>query len=146
MTNKDLVEVSQHKSAKAPTPDTYSQKPEVQPQNMQMLNQRVAQATPDLLCAQLEGQEDKFVQGAPLSQMLVPDVIKEHCRQDDTTQAMVSGTQTTEYLHLNNPKNYKFLPPQFINCIRSSGKQATEARTYNILAPQPLEKDEQQAR
>ena len=29
---------------------------------------------------------------------------------------------TVEFLHLNDPKNYKFLPPQFTNQIRSAGK------------------------
>lgn len=54
--------------------------------------------------------------------MLIPDKIKEIYRHDEQTAGMISGTQTTEYLHLHNPKNYKFLPPNFVNLIRSSGK------------------------
>ena len=73
----------------------------------------------------------------PLSHALIPDKIKEHYRGDENTHAMMTGTQTTEYLHLNNPKNYKFLPPEFVQQIRGSGKQANENRDYNIIAPPP---------
>ena len=54
--------------------------------------------------------------------------------------AMTIGIQTTEVLALQNPRNYKFLPPQFVNNIRSAGRQTClkeEARrdvqTNNIL-------------
>ena len=46
--------------------------------------------------------------------MLVPDIIKDIYQDDTQTSGMATGTQTTEFLHLLNPKNYKFLPPQFI--------------------------------
>lgn len=33
--------------------------------------------------------------------------------QNQSRMAIADGTQTTEFLHLNNPKNYKFLPANF---------------------------------
>jgi hypothetical protein len=58
---------------------------------------------------------------------------------------MLSGTQTTEYLHLNNPNNYKFLPPQFTSQIRDSGKRANENRNTDILTHKEIERNTNQS-
>ena len=42
--------------------------------------------------------------------------------QPDPTQMMV-GAQTTDFLHLLKPKNYKYLPAKYTNNIREAGKQ-----------------------
>lgn len=34
---------------------------------------------------------------------------------------MQTGTQTTEFLHLNNPQNYKYLPSRFAVNIKEAG-------------------------
>ena len=57
--------------------------------------------------------------------MLVPDIIRDIYPDDNQTSGMATGTQTTEFLHLLNPKNYKFLPPQYIGQIRDAGKSST---------------------
>jgi hypothetical protein len=41
--------------------------------------------------------------------------------QPDPTHMMVP-TQTTEFLHLLNPKNYRYLPAKFVNSIRGAGR------------------------
>lgn len=45
---------------------------------------------------------------------------------DDQTNGMTTGTQTTEFLHLLNPKNYKFLPPTYVKKIRNAGKATVD--------------------
>ena len=65
----------------------------------------------------------------PLNMKLIPDIIKEVHMADNQMTGMQTGTQTTEYLHLNNPRNYKFLPPQFVGIIRNAGK-ATPAGNH----------------
>lgn len=40
---------------------------------------------------------------------MIPEVLRE---QLDLNH-LADGTQTTEFLHLNNPRNYKFLPAQY---------------------------------
>jgi len=45
---------------------------------------------------------------------------------DDQTNGMLTGTQTTEFLHLLNPRNYKFLPPTYVKQIRNAGKATVE--------------------
>lgn len=46
--------------------------------------------------------------------------------QPDPTQMMVQA-QTTEFLHLLNPKNYKYLPAKYTHNIRFAGKQTSES-------------------
>lgn len=52
----------------------------------------------------------------------MPKVIRDYHQADMETAGMMHGQQTTEFLHLLNPKNYKFLPPQYAKSIRSAGK------------------------
>ena len=49
---------------------------------------------------------------------LVPQVLKDIL----DVNSMPDGTQTTEFLHLNQPRNYKFLPAQYTSQIRYSGR------------------------
>ena len=46
----------------------------------------------------------------------------------DPTHMMVQ-TQTTELLHLLNPKNYRYLPPKYTQNIRYAGRQTAESDT-----------------
>jgi len=54
---------------------------------------------------------------------LVPEIVRHYHHSGDTyvepeVREMLTGQQTTEFLHLLNPKNYKFLPPQYSTAIR----------------------------
>lgn len=44
----------------------------------------------------------------------------------DPTQMMVQA-QTTEFLHLLNPKNYKYLPAKYTTNIRFAGRQTADS-------------------
>jgi hypothetical protein len=46
---------------------------------------------------------------------------------------MATGTMTTEFLHLNNPKNYKFLPPSYVKHIRNAGKPTVDGNHVKDL-------------
>jgi hypothetical protein len=46
---------------------------------------------------------------------LIPEILRQTFVPDEQSQGMVNGTLTTEFLHLKNPRNYKFLPPQYIS-------------------------------
>ena len=39
--------------------------------------------------------------------------------------------EPTEFLHLLNPKNYKYLPPQYTNAIRCAGKKTAASDHVN---------------
>jgi len=52
----------------------------------------------------------------------------------DQTQMMVTA-QTTEFLHMLNPKNYRYLPSKYTNNIRFAGRQTSESdHVANVLA------------
>ena len=42
-------------------------------------------------------------------------------------------TTAMEFLHLLDPKNYKFLPPQFTNQIRAAGKVTAASNAVSDL-------------
>jgi hypothetical protein len=42
-------------------------------------------------------------------------------------------TSAMEFLHLLDPKNYKFLPPQFTNQIRAAGKFTAASQNVSDL-------------
>ena len=44
----------------------------------------------------------------------------------DPTHMMVQA-QTTEMIHMLNPKNYRYLPPQYTKNIRCAGKLTAES-------------------
>lgn len=50
---------------------------------------------------------------------------------------MVNGTLTTEFLHLKNPRNYKFLPPQYIGQIQNAGKSTPAGPRVKDLLSHP---------
>ena len=52
----------------------------------------------------------------------------------DPTQMMVTA-QTTELLHLLNPKNYRYLPAKYTNNIRQAGRMTSASdHVGNVLA------------
>jgi len=44
----------------------------------------------------------------------------------DPTSMMVQA-QTTEFLHMLNPKNYRYLPAKYTQNIRFAGKQTADS-------------------
>jgi hypothetical protein len=50
--------------------------------------------------------------------------------QDEINKEMGNG-EPTEFLHLLNPKNYKYLPPQYTNAIRSAGRRTAASDHVN---------------
>lgn len=49
---------------------------------------------------------------------------------------MMTGQQTTEFLHMLNPRNYKFLPPSYTGAIRGAGKQTPHSNHVKDLFAQ----------
>ncbi len=45
---------------------------------------------------------------------------------------MEQGITTTEFLHMLNPKNFKFLPPQFTQAIRSAGAASAKEKPVTV--------------
>jgi hypothetical protein len=41
--------------------------------------------------------------------------------------------QSLDFLHLQDPKNYKFLPPQFTGAIRAAGTGTRKGDTMSSL-------------
>jgi len=58
----------------------------------------------------------------------VPEVVLQHNFEDEQTHGMEQGIMTTEFLHMLNPKNFKFLPPQFTQAIRSAGAASAKEK------------------
>lgn len=48
---------------------------------------------------------------------------KTDCQGQDELTREMGTAQPTEFLHLLNPKNYKYLPPQYTQAIRCAGKR-----------------------
>ena len=54
--------------------------------------------------------------------------------QPDPTHMAVQA-QTTELLHLLNPKNYRYLPAKYTNNIRFAGRVTAESESVgNVIA------------
>jgi len=100
------------------------------PANGKMMDKEFERETPDI---QFMSSQMNTTQPNHAVMQLIPEVIRQVYRQDQDTQAMNLGIQTTEFLHLHNPRNYKFLPASFTDRIRESGKLASHHQTRNIV-------------
>lgn len=97
--------------------------------NGQMMDKIFERETPDLqniITSQLSATDKNKAVMQLLRQTYLPEC-------DSDIHAMSSGIQTTEFLHLHNPRNYKFLPAHFTDRIRESGKLASRHTTRDII-------------
>ena len=56
-----------------------------------------------------------------MHQSLVPEAVRKVIAADEQQHGMQTGTSTTEFLHLANPQNYKYLPAKYAVFIPEAG-------------------------
>ena len=58
------------------------------------------------------------------------DMPQEQLVERKVDNALFGGQQATalEFLHMNDPRNYKFLPPEFTQGIKAAGKLTANSK------------------